>query len=61
MWALVADLVIGAILLAVSVGGVALFTIARQDGSRMGQILGALLGAMAVFALSYLTVGRHWP
>jgi hypothetical protein len=61
MWALTADFLIGALLLAAAVGGVALFTIARQDDSRSGQIFGALLGVAAVLALSYLTVGHHWP
>ena len=41
-------------------GGIALFTIARQDDSRNGQILGAAAIAAAATVAILLFAGHHW-
>jgi hypothetical protein len=51
---------IGVVLLALFLGGFALFWIARQDDSRFGRLLGLLAMASAVAFLGYLTYGHHW-
>ena len=52
--------VIGVALLAAIGGGVALFDIARQDGSRQGQVLGVLFPLAAILIGAYLTIFHHW-
>ena len=45
------------ILAAVAVGaGVALFTIAKQDGSKAGQFLGVAIPVAAIIAAVYFTI-----
>jgi hypothetical protein len=42
--------------IAIAVGfGVALFTIARQDGSKVGQVLGFAIPIVAIISAIYLT------
>jgi hypothetical protein len=42
---------------AIAVGaGVALFTIARQDGSKTGQVLGVAISVMAIISAIYFTL-----
>lgn len=61
MLAAVLDVLIGLALVGAVLGGLALFWIARQDGSRLGRVLGVLYPTLAVFAGIYVTIGRHWP
>jgi hypothetical protein len=56
----VANALIGLTLAGTSLGGVALFWIARQDDSRAGRLLGLLAIALSVVALIWLSVGHHW-
>jgi hypothetical protein len=60
MLAAVLDVLIGLAIAGAALGGVVLFWIARQDGSRLGSVLGILLPILAIFAAIYLTLGRHW-
>jgi hypothetical protein len=42
---------------AIAVGaGVALFTIARQDGSKTGQVLGVAISVTAIISAIYFTL-----
>jgi len=56
----VLNALIGVALLALFLGGFALFWIARQDDSRAGRLLGLLAMATTVTMLGYLTYGHHW-
>jgi hypothetical protein len=47
-------------LVAAIVGGVALFDIARQDGSFMGRALGILFPVAAILIGAYLSIFHHW-
>ena len=58
--AVVANAFIGLMLAGTSLGGFALFWIARQDDSRAGRLLGLLAIAVSVVALIWLSVGNHW-
>jgi hypothetical protein len=58
--AVVANTFIGLMLAGTSLGGFALFWIARQDDSRAGRLLGLLAIALSVVALIWLSVGHHW-
>lgn len=61
MLAAVLDVLIGLALVGAVLGGLALFWIARQDGSRLGRVLGVCFPIAAIFAWMYLTAGHHWP
>jgi len=56
----VLNVLIGLAIAAAVLGGVVLFWIARQDGSRLGSVLGVLFPTLAVFTAIYLTMGHHW-
>jgi hypothetical protein len=58
--AVVSNALIGLMLAGTSLGGFALFWIARQDDSRAGRLLGLLAIAVSVVALIWLSVGHHW-
>ena len=60
MLAAVFDALIGLAVAGAALGVLALFWIARQDGSRLGRILGLLFPVAAILAAAYLTTGRHW-
>jgi len=60
MLAAVLDVLIGLAIAGVVLGGLALFWIARQDGSRLGSLLGIFLPMLAILAAIYLTMGHHW-
>jgi hypothetical protein len=60
MLALLCDVIIAMIMIGTIVGGVALFWIARQDGSALGRTLGVLLVVAAVATAGYLTVSNRW-
>ncbi len=55
---MVGRIVLGLVLVAVLAGGVALFVIARQDDSRSGQLVGAVLGIVGIVGLMLLIAGR---
>jgi len=61
MLAAVLDVLIGLAIAGAVLGGLALFWIARQDGSRLGRALGICCPIAAIFAGIYLTAGHHWP
>ena len=56
----VLNVLIGLAIAGAVLGGLALFWIARQDGSRLGRVLGVLLPVAAILAGTYLTIGHHW-
>jgi hypothetical protein len=56
----VANALVGLMLAGTSLGGFALFWIARQDDSRAGRLLGLLAIAVSVVAVIWLSVGHHW-
>ena len=60
MLAMLINLVMSLVLIAVVLGGVALFWIARQDDSRLGRILGLFAVAFGSIGLLYVIVGHHW-
>ena len=60
MLAAVINIFIGLVITGAIVGGVVLFWIARQDGSRLGRILGVLLPIIAILAGFCLTEGHYW-
>jgi hypothetical protein len=60
MLAAVLNILIGLAIAGAVLGGLALFWIARQDGSRLGSALGVLFPILAIFATIYLTMGHHW-
>jgi hypothetical protein len=60
MLAAVLNILIGLAIAGAMLGGLALFWIARQDGSRLGSTLGVLFPILAIFATIYLTMGHHW-
>jgi hypothetical protein len=56
----VVNALVGLMLAGTSLGGFALFWIARQDDSRAGRLLGLLAIAVSVVAVIWLSVGHHW-
>src|SRR5262249_44600358 len=58
--AVVTNALIGLMLAGTSLGGFALFWIARQDDSRAGRLLGLLAILLSVLALIWLSAGHHW-
>lgn len=60
MLAAVINIFIGLVITGAIVGGVVLFWIARQDGSRLGRILGIFLPIIAILAGFCLTKGHYW-
>jgi hypothetical protein len=58
--AVVTNALIGLMLAGTSLGGFALFWIARQDDSRAGRMLGLVAIALSIIALIWLSVGHHW-
>jgi hypothetical protein len=60
MWALLCNVVIGAVMTGIVVAGVALFWIAKQDGSAGGRNLGILLILATITTAGYLTVFNLW-
>ena len=60
MLAIALNVIIVLALIGLAMGGVALYWIAGQDGSRMGRILGALILAAALLGATYMIMGRHW-
>ena len=57
---LVGNIVIALALAGLFAGGIALFTIARQDDSRLGQLIGAAAVLAAAAAAAYFGTARHW-
>ena len=60
MLAALSDVLIGLAIAGAILGGLALFWIARQDGSLSGRVLGVLFSITAILAATYLTMGHHW-
>jgi hypothetical protein len=60
MLAIALNVMIVLALIGLAMGGVALFWIAGQDGSRTGRILGVLFFAAAILGALYMIMGRHW-
>jgi hypothetical protein len=60
MFVYVGNGVIGLAIVAAIFGGVALFDIARQDGSLTGRILGILFPMTAILVAAYLTIFHRW-
>jgi hypothetical protein len=60
MLALLCNVLIGATMAGTIAAGVALFWIARQDGSAIGRNLGLLLVLATVSTAGYLIVFNHW-
>ena len=60
---MVSALAYGALMLtsaAVFVAGIALFTIARQDDSKLGQAMGLLAIVSGMALMLYSFGGKHW-
>ena len=57
---MIGNIIIGSVLAAALLGGIALFWIARQDDSRAGRLIGLLAMAVATVLFISLTSGHHW-
>ena len=57
---MVLNLAIALAVVAMVLGGVALFWIARQDDSRAGRLLGILAVALGAVGILWLETGNHW-
>jgi hypothetical protein len=60
MLALLCNILIGAAMTGVFVAGVALFWIAKQDGSAGGRNFGILLVLATITTIAYLTIFSRW-